>query len=99
MSEPVWYAGTAKLDKYTKKYVALINIANAEQYDSHVYYRRETLKRDYMFGIHTNYHCFRFTGSGVMQGSEIAGSMFFCTRMYEYFLRSWMCFRVSHFCK
>ena len=35
----------------------------------------------------------------MMQGFEIVGLIFFCTKMhYKYFLRSWMCFHVSHFC-
>ena len=46
-----------------------------------------------------NQHCWRFHGSGVIAAPQIIGLISFCigTR-HEYFLRSSMCFRVSHLC-
>ena len=45
-----------------------------------------------MFGILENHHCWRFRGSGVMQGFEIVGLIFFSTRMhYEYFFQVCEC--------
>ena len=63
------------------------------------FYRRGTFEyHDYMFGIIENYHCWRFHGSGVMQGFEIVGNTLFGTRVHlGHVLRLWMCFRVFNF--
>ena len=52
----------------------ILSIHNLQDVTSSCYHR-ETLKEshDYMFIILDNYHCWRFHGSGMMQGFEIVG--------------------------
>ena len=62
--------------------------------------RSETVKQsqDFMFDVLENYRCWRFHGSGVMQGFESVGQILLGTRMHlGHVLRLRMWFRVFLF--